>query len=125
MTLYTIFHLIRCTLLNVYNDAIDGQLSKPQQMEFGLPQGSIVEPLGFSLYVLPVGHIIKSFILQYHMYVDDVQLYTYLNPNDHVSITLVFNNLSSCIDALTIWMQNNMLKLNDDETEFLLPFLPI
>ena len=53
---------------------IDGQLSKPEQMEFGLPQGSIVGPLGFSLYVVPVGHIIKSFGLQYHMYVDDVQL---------------------------------------------------
>ena len=77
---------------------IDGQLSKPQQMEFGLPQGSIVRPLGSSLYVLPVGHIIKSFGLQYHMYADDVQLYTSFNPNDHVSITSALNNLPSCID---------------------------
>ena len=73
---------------------------------------------GFSLNVLPVGHIIKSFGLQYHMYADDVQLYTSFNPNDHVSITSALNNLSSCIDALKIWMQNNMLKLNDDKTEF-------
>ena len=86
-------------------------------MEFGLPQSSIVRPLGFSLYVLPVGHIIKSFGLQYYMYADDVQLYTSFNPNDHVSITSALNNLSSCIVALKIWMQNNMLKLNDDKTE--------
>ena len=87
-------------------------------MEFGLPQGSIVSPLGFSLCVLPVGHIIKSFGLQYHMYADDVQLYTSFNPNDHVSIPSALNNLSSCIDALKIWMQNNMFTLNDDKTGF-------
>ena len=40
------------------------------------------------------------------------------NPNDHVSVTSALNNLSSCIDALKIWMQNNMLKLKDDKTEF-------
>ena len=87
-------------------------------MEFGLPQGSIVGPLGFSLNVLPVGHIIKSFGLQYYMYAGDVQLYTYFNPNNHVSIASALNNLSSCINALKIWMQNNMLKLSDDKTEF-------
>ena len=43
---------------------------------------------------------------------------TSFNPNDHVSIRSALNNLLSCIDALKIWLQNNMLKLNDDKTEF-------
>ena len=38
------------------------------------------------------------------MYADDVQLYTYFDPNDPVSITRPLNNLPSCADALKIWM---------------------
>ena len=49
------------------------------------------------------------------MYYDDVQLYTYFNPNDHVSIVSALNNLSGCTDVIKIWMQSNMLKPNDNK----------
>ena len=38
---------------------INGVFSEPQTSEIGLPQGSIVGPLGFTIYVLPVGRIIR------------------------------------------------------------------
>ena len=87
-------------------------------MDFGLPQGSIVGPLGFTIYVLPVGNIIRSYGLKFHMYADDVQLYIHFDPKDNDSINFALGRLSSCIDALKIWMKENMLKLNDDKTEF-------
>ena len=97
---------------------IDGHFSEPQHMDFGLPQGSIVGPLGFTIYVLPVGNIIRSYGLKFHMYADDVQLYIHFDPKDNDSINFALGRLSSCIDALKIWMKENMLKLNDDKTEF-------
>jgi hypothetical protein len=78
----------------------------------------VVGPLGFTLYILPIGNIIKSYNLQYHVYADDIQLYTTFDPNDMSSIAHALSNLSCCIDKLKLWMRQNMLKLNDDKTEF-------
>lgn len=97
---------------------VDDCSSILQEMHFGLPQGSVVGPLGFTLYVLPIGHIIRSYGLQFHMYADDVQLYTCFEPKNPLSITRALNQLSSCIDALKLWMKHNMLMLNEDKTEF-------
>ena len=98
---------------------IDGAFSNPLGIDFGLPQGSIVGPFGFTIYTLPLGRIIKPFGLSYHMYADDIQLYTEFDPKDPISITLALKRLSCCIDAVKDWLCKNMLKLNDDKTEFL------
>ena len=97
---------------------INDHSSKPRHMKFGLPQGSVVGPLGFTLYILPIGNIIKSYNLHYHVYADDIQLYATFDPNDVSSLAHTLNNLSCCIDSLKCWMRQNMLKLNDDKTEF-------
>ena len=93
-------------------------------MHFGLPQGSIVGPSGFSIYTLPLGQIINSFGLYYHMYADDIQLYTTFDPKDPVSINSALSQLSLCIDALKNWMYENFLKLNDEKTEFFVAISP-
>ena len=44
-------------------------------MYYGMPQGYILGPLLFSLYILPSKNIISNFpSVKYHIFADDIQL---------------------------------------------------
>ena len=53
---------------------IAGKLSDLIPANFGLPQGSVVGPIGYSIYTLPVGDIARHPQVNYHVYTDDTQL---------------------------------------------------
>lgn len=90
---------------------IDDELSAEHVMNYGLPQGSTVGPLSFIVYIIPLGRIITKYGLSYHMYADDLQLY-------------ISFDLTQCINETRSWMTANMLKLNNDKTEFFIAISP-
>ena len=97
---------------------INDTFSDPHHANYGLPQGSIVGPGSFKIYIIPIGRIISKHHIQYHMYADDIQLFLSFNPSDSSSIQSALSRLSACISEIKSWMTNNMLKLNDKKTEF-------
>ena len=93
--------------------------SEPISLTFGVPQGSVLGPILFTLYTCPLGEICKSHSVTYHLYVDDKQLYLSLHPSSMSSHVTCLEHLEACVAEIRQWMSVNMFKLNDDKTEFL------
>ncbi|XP_071806978.1 uncharacterized protein [Asterias amurensis] len=103
---------------------IDNTYSASHDMLYGLPQGSIVGPKSFTIYTIPIGRIIKGNNPLYHIYADDIQIYTSFTPSDSSSIQSALQALTKCIVELKSWMTENMLKLNNNKTEFFVAASP-
>ena len=81
-----------------------------------MPKGSILGPILFNLYMLPLGDVIRRHGINFHSYADDTQLYIAMSPDDMEPIDCLLN----CILDIKSWMAENFLQLNQDKTEVLI-----
>ena len=99
---------------------IGAAISSFVSLAFGVPQGSVLGPILFTLYTTPLGEIIKRHGLNFHLYADDTQLYILFRPKDAVSQESARAKIEACAEDIRRWMNNNLLKLNEDKTELII-----
>ena len=95
---------------------IGSTFSWEQNLLFGVPQGSVLGPVLFTIYTTPLGRIIQRHGLTYHLYADDTQLYMAFKPSDVISKCDAISRREACVADIRIWMNDYFLKLNDDKT---------
>ena len=98
---------------------VNAKTSPWHSLPFGVPQGSVLGPILFTMYISPLGDLFRQHNVSYHMYADDTQLYLPFRSNDHESIEVAKSSIEQCVLVIKKWMASNFLKLNDDKTELL------
>ncbi len=90
-----------------------GEVSKLQHLVTGVPQGSVLGPLLFSVYMASLGSVIQKHGFSYHCYADNTQLYLSFHPDDLTIAT----RISACLTDISCWMKDHHLQLNLAKTE--------
>ena len=101
----------RFTSVKIGNDVSD-----MLPLKYGVPQGSVLGPVIFTMYTQSLSSIISLYALNYHLYADDTQLYGFTTTDNVHSL---IDRIARCINDIRKWMLKNKLKLNEDKTEIL------
>ena len=77
--------LLKSYLTNRFQrTSVGASLSEPVHLQFGVPQGSVLGPILFTLYTSSLVTLLEAHSVAYHFYADDTQIYIRIDSIEDV-----------------------------------------
>lgn len=87
--------------------SVSGSKSLPTVFQFGVPQGSVLAPIIFILYIQPLSANFNPHSFFHHSFSDSYQLYV----SAHLSeLHEIISFSQACISSVQVWMHHNKLQ---------------
>ena len=92
---------------------IKKHISPPSTLKHGVPQGSLLGPLFYTLYLHGIEQIALKYGFHILIYADDLQIY---KPFTKESFTQMEEEVGKFLSEIKTWMSTNFLMLNKEKT---------